>query len=160
MWLFVNVVVLPINLLKPPLSSLPYNRHHTSNSKGIMKITRTTTHYIIPAAAFAVCTAGILVGSASAASATPKAQQRRQQNEARYEQRLETAVTNGKLTSAQEQLVLTEHNTLKAQLQGADTADRAQVRTQVRQEANTWAQQNNIAVRWLGGGMRFHHRKR
>jgi hypothetical protein len=122
-----------------------------------MKISRTTTHRILPAAVVALSTAGILIGSASAASgaSTPTKAQRQQRSEARYEQRLEKAVTVGKLTSAQEQALLTEHNSLQAQLQAADAADRKQLRTQVRQEAKTWAQQNNLNVRWLGG-VRFH----
>jgi uncharacterized membrane protein len=127
-----------------------------------MKISRTsinaTTHQILPKAAFAVCTAGIIVGTASAASgATVSTTQRQQRREARYEQRLETAVSKGKLTSAQEAAILAEHNTLTAQLQAATASDRKQVRQQVAAAAKSWAQQHDISVRWLLP--RWHHHK-
>jgi metal-dependent amidase/aminoacylase/carboxypeptidase family protein len=124
-----------------------------------MKISRRATHQILPKAMFAVCTAGILAGSASAAGTMPSATKtlRQQRQQARYEQRLEKAVTSGKLTSAQEQAVLAEHNLLKAQLQAATPGTRKQVNQEVQNEAKSWAQQHGINIRWLLP--RWHHHK-
>ncbi|HUC86940.1 MAG TPA: hypothetical protein VMR75_01245, partial [Candidatus Saccharimonadales bacterium] len=57
----------------------------------------------------------------------------------------------------QEQAILAEHNLLKGQLQSATPGDRKQVRTQVQQEAKSWAQQNGVNVRWLW--LQWHHHK-
>lgn len=100
----------------------------------------------------------LLVGVASAHSGNPPTAAQMQQAKARYEQRLQQAVTDGKLTSAQEQAVLNEHNMLMAELKAAGTANRRQVMKQVRQEAKTWAQQNGVSASWLfrGGSTRTH----
>jgi hypothetical protein len=85
--------------------------------------------------------------------------------ETSYEARLAQAVTDGKLTSTQKDLVLAEHNKLKAELDAAITsttsqADRRTAMDKVRTEADAWVKANNIDAKWLmvgghgmGGGM-------
>ena len=86
-------------------------------------------------------------------------------SEARYTSMLQQAVTNGKLTSSQEQAILTEHATLESQLQSAMTqtgSGRRSAMQNVRSEAAAWAKSNDISVRWLLGqrplrGMGSHY---
>jgi hypothetical protein len=78
-----------------------------------------------------------------------------QKRETTYEDRLQQAVTSGRLTAAQQQAILAENAKLKAELAGAGSlspADRRTLTQKVRQEAQTWAQQNGIAVKWLMAG--------
>ena len=136
--------------------------------------------YLIPIAAVAVVTAGAYgVSQVSAASTTPgqslsqriasafgldqsKVQSvidqyrtdRQAQAETNYEQMLSQAVTDGKLTSAQKDAVLAEHNKLKSELDAAQDktgTDRRTALQQIRTEAETWAKQNNLSAHWLLG---------
>jgi hypothetical protein len=71
-----------------------------------------------------------------------------------YAQRLQAAVTAGKLTQTQEQAILAEHNTLAAELQTAQGQTGSARRTalqKVQSDAQAWATANNIEVRWLLG---------
>jgi predicted membrane-bound mannosyltransferase len=74
--------------------------------------------------------------------------------EASYQDNLNQAVTNGKITAAQETAILAEHNTLAADLTTAmgetGSAKTAAIK-QVKQDATTWAKDNNISARWLLG---------
>ena len=124
---------------------------------------RTINRITVPMVGLAICSAGIIgVGSASAASNPPKHQSaihtpaNPQAAETRYEARLAKAVTDGKLTSAQEQAILAEHKTLMAELLAATSTNRHQVDQQVRQEAAAWAKQNNLSVSWLLPGQVRH----
>ena len=73
-----------------------------------------------------------------------------QQREASYEARLSRAVTDGKLTAAQETAILAEHSKLEAELTAATTKSaRQSTRKQVIDEAEAWAKTNNIKARWL-----------
>jgi antitoxin (DNA-binding transcriptional repressor) of toxin-antitoxin stability system len=72
-----------------------------------------------------------------------------QNREAKYEEHLTEAVKDGKLTDAQKQLVLTEHNKLVAELTASSRDNRKQTMQSVRQEAKDWAAQNNIDAKWL-----------
>jgi hypothetical protein len=72
-----------------------------------------------------------------------------QNHEAKYEERLDQAVKDGKLTDAQKQAVLTEHNKLIGELKSAGSGDRRQTMENVRQEAKDWASQNNINAKWV-----------
>jgi hypothetical protein len=84
-----------------------------------------------------------------------------QYREQSYEQRLQAAINSGKLTSAQESAILTEHNTLAAEIKAAmgqtGTARRAALE-QVRSDAQAWANANNVSVRWLLAPARPHLR--
>jgi hypothetical protein len=74
--------------------------------------------------------------------------------ESKYETRLSQAVTAGKLTSAQKDLILAEHNKLAGELQTAmsgSAADRRTAMKNIRSESKAWAAQNNIAEKWLIG---------
>ena len=71
---------------------------------------------------------------------------RQAQAETRYEQRLTQAVTDGKITSAQQSAILAEHNKLKSELTGGTSMQ------QIRTEAQDWAKQNNVQPHWLLGG--------
>lgn len=80
---------------------------------------------------------------------------RQTQAEARYEQMLSKAVSDGKITSGQKSAILTEHNALKSELDAAMSQTGTGRRTamqQVRTEAQDWAKQNNVSARWLLAG--------
>ena len=98
--------------------------------------------------------AALSTGTAAVANAASRSTTKptSEQREANYEQRLQTAVTKGKLTSAQETAILAEHNKLKAELTAAPTATAAElqaIRKQVFSEAEAWAKTNDIKPRWL-----------
>lgn len=85
--------------------------------------------------------------------------------EAKYEDRLTQAVTDGKLTADQKAKVLTEHDKLRVEMDTAmkaDTtakADRKAAMVKIRTEAEDWAKANNIDAKWLmpgGRGMGGH----
>ncbi|HUD11666.1 MAG TPA: hypothetical protein VMS08_04615 [Candidatus Saccharimonadia bacterium] len=76
------------------------------------------------------------------------------ERDANYQDRLNQAVTNGKLTSAQESAIITEHNTLATQLQAAQNltgSARTAAIKQVHQAAQAWASTNNVSMHWLIG---------
>jgi hypothetical protein len=105
---------------------------------------------MITTGASAIALAGV-VGLTSVSAATMTSSVRhgagRQQT---YEQRLDTAVTEGKLTSAQEQAILAEEQKLRGELKAAGTpAQRKAARKAVRAEASAWAKSNNVSGRWL-----------
>lgn len=84
-----------------------------------------------------------------------------QNRQAAFEQRLDAAVTAGQLTAAQKTAIEAEHTKLQSELQSDlanDPTNHAQALMQMRQDATTWAQQNNIDVSWVlpGGGRRGH----
>jgi hypothetical protein len=74
------------------------------------------------------------------------------QRESSYEARLSQAVTAGKITSAQQQAILTEHAKLQTELQAAmqkTGTDRRAALQAIRTEAQTWAKQNGVSAGWL-----------
>jgi hypothetical protein len=74
--------------------------------------------------------------------------------ETRYQDRLQTAVTKGKLTQSQMNEILAEHAALLGQLASARSqtgAARRQAVEKVRQDAKSWAEQNDLPVSWLLG---------
>ncbi|HVQ44364.1 MAG TPA: hypothetical protein VMT30_05355 [Candidatus Saccharimonadia bacterium] len=88
--------------------------------------------------------------------------QNRQDNQANhetnYEARLTQAVTDGKLTSAQKDLVLAEHKKLQGEMDAAmsdDTStsktDRRTAMQKIRSETRDWAKANHIDAKWLIG---------
>ena len=83
-----------------------------------------------------------------------------QSREANYEQRLDQAVTDGKLTASQKSLVLTEHDKLQSELQSDlanDPTGHSRALGQLRQAASAWAKQNGIDVSWLLPGHGLRH---
>jgi Spy/CpxP family protein refolding chaperone len=102
------------------------------------------------AGASTLALAGVVGLSSVSAAAVSSNATRASHREQRYEQRLGEAVTNGKLTSAQEQALITEHDKLQAELKAATTAsERKTARQSVRKEAIDWAKANNLPGRWL-----------
>ena len=80
-----------------------------------------------------------------------------QKHQAAYEERLNQAVTDGKLTAAQKQAILDENAKLKAELDAAKDktpAERRSAMKSVRQGAKDWAKAQNIDEKWLIGGGR------
>ncbi len=76
---------------------------------------------------------------------------KRQEAETVFENRLDEAVQNGELTEEQKQLVLSKHQELRAQFQVEQ-----QQRQQHRQELQAWAEENGIDMSFLGNmGMGF-----
>jgi ATP/maltotriose-dependent transcriptional regulator MalT len=97
-------------------------------------------------------------------------QQDRQSHEAqrqqRLEQRLDTAVKQGKLTEAQKTLILnklkelqSQHEQAKQQPGGKTAAERQAYMKQQRQQLEQWAKDNNIPLQYLRppGGSRGPH---
>ncbi len=74
--------------------------------------------------------------------------ERQQDRETKYEDHLNQAVTDSKLTSSQKEAVLTEHNKLVAELKASSKDDHKATLKTVRQEAKDWASQNSIDVKW------------
>ena len=70
--------------------------------------------------------------------------ERRQQMQSQYEERLNQAVADGKITEAQKQLILDK----RAELQKEWDANQSQ-RDQHRQQLQDWAKQNGIDISYL-----------
>ena len=82
-----------------------------------------------------------------------------QTREANYEQRLDQAVSDGKLTATQKVAILSEHDKLQTELRSDlanDPTGHSRAMEQLRQAASTWANQNRIDVSWLLPGRRRH----
>lgn len=112
------------------------------------------TKLAIPLAGAAVVGATTLgagaVSAASTSNSNSSNKPTQAQMEARYKSHLDQLVKDGKLTSTQEQAVITEHDQLVAELQAAkssSTSDKKQTAEKVRQEAESWAKSNNVPVR-------------
>jgi hypothetical protein len=104
----------------------------------------------LPVAGIAIAGISILgAGVANASSNAPAHLSRGARYETHYEARLARAVKNGKITSAQEQAILTEHNTLKHELTSTTKANRKAEWQTIKTQAKAWATQNNLNVRWL-----------
>lgn len=74
--------------------------------------------------------------------------------QARFDQRLTKAVSDGKITSAQQAAIEAERTKLDAEVQAAlqkTGTDRKTALTAVRTEAQAWAKQNNVSPGWLLG---------
>ena len=70
----------------------------------------------------------------------------------RYEDRLTKAVKEGKITDAQKTALIAEQKKLTAELAaGKDMSptERRDLLKKVKDEATTWAKQNNLDVKWL-----------
>lgn len=85
------------------------------------------------------------------------------QMQAQYEERLNQAVTDGKITEEQKQLILSKQQELMQQhqqdmqdWQNLSVEERQQQRETHKQELQTWAQQNNIDLAYLFGLMGPH----
>lgn len=84
---------------------------------------------------------------------------RQADHEARYEDRLSRAVSDGKLTAEQKSALMTEHQALRTKLDAAMQTtgdDRHTALEAVRAEAQQWAKDHNLDAKWLmmgAGGM-------
>lgn len=74
--------------------------------------------------------------------------ERRTQMQSQYEERLNQAVADGKITEEQKQLILEKHNQLQSQWDAESNE-----RQQHREEMQAWAAENNIDLSYLGFGM-------
>lgn len=86
-------------------------------------------------------------------------QDRQVQMESKFEDRLNQAVTDGKLTEDQKKLILTKHQEIQANRdqeksdeQNLTPEKRKNQMENRRQELKTWASQNGIDVQYLMGG--------
>lgn len=78
--------------------------------------------------------------------------------ETAYENRLAQAVAGGKLTADQKSALIAEHQTLQAKLDAAmklSGAERRAAQKAVRTQAQAWAKDHGIDVKWLLGGGRM-----
>lgn len=88
-------------------------------------------------------------------------EERHTQMQARFEEQLAQAVTDGKITETQKQLILEKHKELEANRQpwigmkDKTHEERRAARDAERQELESWAKQNGIDLDYLGG---FGHR--
>ena len=90
---------------------------------------------------------------------TQNRQNHMSQMETRYEQMLTQAVTDGKITSAQQQLILAKHKELQSARQTTMqqwktmTPDQRKAAMQTQKQAIAdWAKQNGIDPKYLSGG--------
>lgn len=74
--------------------------------------------------------------------------ERRNQMQTQYEQRLNQAVADGKITEEQKKLILEKHNQLQSQWDAESNE-----RQQHREEMQAWAKENNLDLSYLGMGM-------
>lgn len=81
--------------------------------------------------------------------------ERRIQMQAQYEERLNQAVTDGKITKEQKELILEKHNQLQSQWDYEK-----QQRQQHREEIQAWAEKNGIDLSYVGFGMGQGHGNR
>lgn len=82
-------------------------------------------------------------------------------HEKKLEERLNQAVTDGKLTQAQKDAIVAENKKLKGILEEAKNGtveERRAAMEKARTEARTWAEQNNLSPKWLMMGMGAHHK--
>lgn len=73
----------------------------------------------------------------------------------KYNDRLDQAVKDGKITSAQEQLILDKRKELQSKVQDYKNMTKDQrkaAKKQEMQDVKTWAQQNNIDLKYLMPG--------
>lgn len=85
-------------------------------------------------------------------------------HEQAFTDQLNQAVTDGKLTTAQKDLIITERATVKAQADKirdmATATERETALKQLRTDVQDWATKNNIDMKWLrpeGGPRAGHH---
>lgn len=82
-------------------------------------------------------------------------QQNQTAHEQKYEDRLAKAVTDGKITAAQKDLILAKHNELvstRQSLKGKTPAERRAALTQERTDLQAWEKANNIPAGYLMDG--------
>lgn len=86
--------------------------------------------------------------------------QRQAEMEAKFEQRLTQAVTNGEITEAQKQLILTKHKEISEKrqtemqsMQSLSRDERKAAMDKQRTELEQWAKDNNVDVTYLFGGL-------
>lgn len=111
--------------------------------------------FVIPLAGAAVLGTAAFGTSAVAAASAPTSHKPKlnlTQREARYKTHLDNLVKRGKLTTTQEQAVLSEHQQLVDELKSAKSSSKSekqQVRKTVRQQAKTWAEDNHVPDRFV-----------
>lgn len=83
-------------------------------------------------------------------------QERQSQMQARFEERLNQAVKDGKITESQKQVILAKHKELvekrsqnKKDWQSMTPEQRRQVMQEQREELKSWASQNGIDLKYL-----------
>lgn len=86
-------------------------------------------------------------------------QERQQQMQARFEEHLNQAVKDGKISESQKQAILVKHNELaeerlqnKENWQNMTPEQRRQAMQEQKQELESWASQNGIDLKYLFGG--------
>lgn len=85
-------------------------------------------------------------------------QERQQQRELQFEERLNQAVKDGNITEAQKQAILTKHKEIaekkiknRENWQNLSVEQRRQLRQEERKELENWANQNGIDLKYLFG---------
>ena len=84
---------------------------------------------------------------------------RQSQTQANFEQKLSQAVTDGKITEAQKQLILSKHkelqdsrDTSRSDIQNMTPEERKTIKETQKQALEDWAKQNNIDLKYFFGG--------
>lgn len=86
--------------------------------------------------------------------------ERQAEHAAKYEERLNQAVTDGKLTAEQRNKLISKHQELKVKMDAAmekTGTERREAMSDMKDEATAWAESNGIEAKWLmAGGGRGH----
>ena len=82
-------------------------------------------------------------------------EEQRAEFEAKFNARLDQAVTDGDLTQEQKDMILAKRDEVKPRLDEIrdieNKEERQQAMKELRDELKTWAEDNDIPLRWLGG---------
>ena len=76
--------------------------------------------------------------------------------EAKMAARLEQAVTDGKITAAQKDLIVAKQAEVRTKMEAltdSDAADRDTAMKAIQDDLKSWAETNGIDIKWIGGGM-------
>ena len=90
-------------------------------------------------------------------------QEHQAQMQTRFEDQLTQAVTDGKITEEQKQLILQKHKELQEnrqskmeEMKDMSVEERRTAMEKERQELENWAKENGIALKYLMGGFKGH----
>ena len=85
-------------------------------------------------------------------------EQKREQMKLRFEEWLEKAVSEGKLTEEQKQAILTKRDELQGkreELKELSSEERWEAMKELKEEMKTWAEENDINLGWVYKGIGF-----
>jgi hypothetical protein len=87
-------------------------------------------------------------------------EKRQQENQLRFEERLNQVVTNGELTQEQKEAILAKKAEMQAQheeMKNLSWEEKRKAMEQEREEMETWAKENGIEISWFCGPHKGGH---